>query len=286
MPGKRSKRSSAATNSNSAESIGEVMSRTVRIPRTYVKPGCERCSKLYDRDMDADRNYNYSPGVDRWLCAGCIDEIESEKREAAESERLQTRRNALVLPYRLGQMTFGGYDTGRGDLSARDRSRAWARDARDSPGIMLCGSPGVGKTHLGVAILNERLDDPRPLVETRPIGAPFEDCARFVDCGDLIASLQVCIQTKAPASEIIDPLRRCSLLLLDDLGSERSTEFSANTISLLLRGRWNDALTTVITSNLAPKALNERFDSRVISRMGGMCKDNVVLVQSKDYRLG
>lgn len=93
--------------------------------------------------------------------------------------------------------------------------------------------------------------------------------------------------------DFLDKLAETTLLILDDLGSERPNEWTAERLYLILNRRWEDQKPTIITSNLTGKALVARLAvpgaadlaERIVSRIAGMC-DPLGPFPKRDYRLG
>jgi DNA replication protein DnaC len=155
-------------------------------------------------------------------------------------------------------------------------------------GIMFTGPCGAGKSHLAAAILRQVVLD---------VGAS----AVFADYQDLLKRIQATF-SHAPGegdteSTVLQPVLEADLLVLDDLGSRRTTPWAEETIGHLLTMRYNEERVTIITTNLLdiePPAssrdhvpgdnvlLAERVSERVLSRIHEMCR--VVHVDGPDHR--
>ena len=106
-------------------------------------------------------------------------------------------------------------------------------------GLLFLGPPGVGKTHLSVAAL-------RALNQEQ--GVP----GLFTDFRDLIKELQASYDPVSQISEmdVLRPLLQSEILVLDDLGASRVTEWVRDLIGHIVNSRYNDRKVTLITSNL------------------------------------
>ena len=104
-------------------------------------------------------------------------------------------------------------------------------------GLLLTGPSGVGKTHLGVAALRE--------VVKKGIHS------RFCDYRELLKQIQNSYNPSVQATEldVLKPVFEAKVLLLDDLGAVKPSEWVWDTVSLVLNTRYNDNLTTIITTN-------------------------------------
>ena len=108
----------------------------------------------------------------------------------------------------------------------------------DSTGLLLIGSIGVGKTHLAVGIIKE-------LVVSK--GIP----CLFYDYRELLKQIQNSYNDSVKATEldVLRPVFETEVLVLDELGAVKPTEWVWDTVSLILNTRYNDNRTTIITTN-------------------------------------
>jgi DNA replication protein DnaC len=106
-------------------------------------------------------------------------------------------------------------------------------------GLLFLGPPGVGKTHMAVAAL-------RALIMEQ--GVP----GLFVDFRDLIKELQASYDPVSQTSEmdLLRPLLQAEILVLDDLGASRMTEWVRDLVGHIVNSRYNERRVTIITSNL------------------------------------
>ena len=150
-------------------------------------------------------------------------------------------------------------------------------------GLLFIGPCGVGKTHLSVAILNEVL-------------SRHDSSARFVDEAELLRSLQHSYGRDSQSSEeeLLRPLRRAELLVWDDLGTGRPTDWVRETIHTIINYRYTNQRLTIFSSNwnLPEKSsveslsrqptLSDRIGERLYSRVLEMCE--IVEMKGPDFR--
>ena len=151
----------------------------------------------------------------------------------------------------------------------------------DSRGLILVGSIGAGKTHLAVGALKAVIADR---------GAQF----LFCDYRELLRLIQNSYnpQVFTTELEILNPVMNAEVLVLDDLGAIRPTEWVWDTVSLVLNSRYNNMRTTIITTNypalppgaggLREETLGDRIGERMRSRLVEMCRE--VEMCGLDYR--
>ncbi len=145
-------------------------------------------------------------------------------------------------------------------------------------GLLYLGRCGVGKTHLAVAALKELINK----------GIP----ALFYDFRDLLKEIQDSYNPNIHTSElkILAPVFEAEVLLLDELGASKPTEWVQETITHIITKRYNDKKVTIFTSNYLDipigsaygESLTERVGVRLRSRLHEMCR--LVPMEGDDYR--
>lgn len=104
--------------------------------------------------------------------------------------------------------------------------------------------------------------------------------SQFIATHELKDMLHECIKDKIPIETVRNPLRSVEVLVIDDLGAEKTSEFFEETLYSILDYRLIKHKTTIFTSNLAQESLS--YGKRIISRIKGLSKP--LKVSSNDFR--
>ncbi len=144
-------------------------------------------------------------------------------------------------------------------------------DGVTDTGLLIVGPVGTGKTHLAVSILRE--------AHRLGLGIAFAQVPQVL--ADIRAGIG---RGDEEATAQIDMYSEVSVLALDDLGSERVTDWVHEQLFLIINRRYEEMLPTIITSNDSLEILEEHLGKRIASRLAGMCIG--VALDGPDYRLG
>jgi DNA replication protein DnaC len=173
-------------------------------------------------------------------------------------------------------------------------AQAFVRDypGSEEKGLLLMGPSGVGKTHIAVAALKE-------LIKRGHVGL-------FCDYRELLKEIQASYNPASESTEmrILEPIRTVEILILDDLGASKPSDWVRDIVGIVLNARYNERRTTIITTNyfdspaaesepvrlpngklIAPSredSLDQRIGARMRSRLFEMCR--TVEVFAPDFR--
>ena len=222
----------------------------------------------------------------RQFAQDCVCRIERR------AERMLRRAH---IPKRYEHCALENYETnfptsnrtlGAAHLRARKFVEGYPLETAGT-GLLLTGSIGVGKTHLAVGILQALV------AERGAIGL-------FYDYRDLLKQIQNSYnaQVRETELEILAPVFQAEVLVLDELGASKPTDWVWDTVAHILNTRYNDRRTTIITTNYAnagplgtesgarasmrEETLGDRIGERMRSRLQEMCV--VVEMQGEDFR--
>lgn len=205
-------------------------------------------------------------------CDKCRSELETQQRledeKALEAERLETMRanperllKECGVPSKYLNCSFENF-VGNDKLIS-----ALKRDI--DQGIFLTGITGCGKTHLAVAVLRELAKEGK--------------ASLFKNVSELLLDIRGSFRegAKITEQELVEKYSVAPVLVLDDLGSEKSSEYAINTLYIIINHRDQELLPTIITSNLTLTEIEIKLNARIASRISGL--RNVKLTMP-DYR--
>lgn len=174
---------------------------------------------------------------------------------------------------RFQNRTFETFRTTPGTEAAYQACQSFCR--RYQPhrrGLRIHGRYGCGKTHLAAAIVNTMTSK----------GVP----AMFVVTPDLLQSIRRGYDNPdvaKTAQAIVDSARTIDILALDDLGSEKPSDWVREQLFVLINARYEAELPTIITSNYSTADLVDRLGQRIVSRLIEMT--TAITMTAPDYRM-
>ena len=229
---------------------------------------CEVCGEPLEKMIEGGPVF----GMDRFhrqcLCERTKAEKEERERKLLEhAETVSRNRMICFSDRRMYDWTFANDD---GTVPAMELARGYTSSfgemMRENAGLLLWGGVGTGKTYIAASIANELIEQ--------------EYTVKMTNFATIINDLFSC----GDKNEYVDALMRYSLLIIDDLGAERSTEYALENVYYVIDRRYRAGKPLIVTSNLYLDAIRNEVSiekKRIYDRVLEMCVPVQVAGESK-----
>lgn len=203
------------------------------------------------------------------VCFKCESEAlakaEKEKADAEVAARelrdLRDRTEACMIPRRFADKTFENYakDTdsrARNFQACKDYADNFQKHFTDGRCMIMSGSVGTGKTHLAIAIAKQVLAE---------LGATV----RYTTVSNLLSDMKATYGGDSNRNDqhVMDEMTDPNLLILDEVGTTKQSEFEMATIFDLINTRYECMFPTIVISNLGLAQISEAIGERCYDRL-------------------
>ncbi|WP_273536819.1 ATP-binding protein [Pseudomonas sp.] len=199
-------------------------------------------------------------------CADAMQRVKDEERIAAErvkiaADRLAGRLGAALIPARFRDRSFDSFIA---DLPKQKKALATCKGYAENFAehfaagrcLLLLGNVGTGKTHLATAIANHIIRTTSGTAVYRTVGGILQHIkGSFSRDSDYSEAEAFAAYTKP------------SLLIIDEVGATKPTEFELATLFAIINGRYEEKLPTVVISNLSAAELPDALGERCVDRL-------------------
>lgn len=202
------------------------------------------------------------------------------KCECQLSYKQNSILKALNIPARYQHATLDNYKAmskfGHNILIDRIKEYIYSDEYKEGKGFFFYGTHGVGKTHLAVSILKELY------IKQNITGV-------FYDTRILLYDLKATFDGSSNTRDLLEHVISAPILILDDLGAERLSDWAKDILHYIIVKRYNDKLPVIITSNFELETdkdmeedISEKFGKGIVSRIKEMCY--IINIKGYDMR--
>ena len=180
--------------------------------------------------------------------------------------RLKKQCRLASVPMKYAGKRFADYEVTQDNRDAVQMAR-WYASQKPKRSLYFYGECGTGKTFLASLIAQEFLRDYQTVI--------------FGDVPELLAEIKRTFDNKGEsAQEVLDRYYTCDLLILDDIGAGKITDWVVAQLYEIINHRYNLSKRLIVTSNLDLEELKKRLATadgfsakRITSRLSEMCEE-------------
>ncbi len=244
---------------------------------------CSECGKELFETLNPITNTKMFP-----TCSCVLEKAEKEKQEMLQIG-LKKLRNKLFSENGIGRkysdITINHIDSVKGQEKAYNEAVEFLKRFsvnENTKGFGLFGGVGSGKTHIVASVVNQLCNErAQSFTEHEKEEAFFGRLtvtppARFISCIELLESIK-------GDNGVIKKYKTAKLLIIDDLGAARITEWADERLFEIIDYRYTQELPIIFTTNITPLELKEKIDKRTIDRLNEMC--NFISVTAPSQRI-
>ena len=218
---------------------------------------CGKCGEprqrfmLFDDPTDDDPEHKSElKVVTMCRCEREEEEREKRKEEAAKDmEKIQRLRNASLLDEKLRGATFDAFKLTKYNERNLKLCRRYAMKfdqmVEKDQGLIFWGSVGTGKSFAAACIANYLLERKVPVVMT-----------------SFVKLLEVFQSGRDEETSILNRLGYAKLVIFDDLGAERGTDYALEKVYNIVDSRYRKSLPMILTTNLTIEEMKSEVDMR------------------------
>lgn len=199
-------------------------------------------------------------------CADALQRQQDEERIAAErvknaADRLANKLGAALIPTRFRDRSFEGYKaTEPKQIKALTICREYAENFGEhfdaGRCLLLLGNVGTGKTHLATAIANHVMLNSAATAVYRTVGGILQHIKGSYDR-----------ESGYSEADAFAAYTKPSLLIIDEVGATKPTEFELASLFNIINGRYEEQLPTIVISNLPAGELSGALGERCVDRL-------------------
>lgn len=240
----------------------------------YKLKKCDKCGDLIEKEVVIFGSMRVVP-----LMCSCRKKDIKDRQQELDKQEKQLRLNSIIknslMDEKFKDSTFDNWDKERGNKKMYNIGTKYAdsflKMKEENVGLLIYGNPGNGKSYTTACIANKLINDMVPVV--------------CVSIDGLLKKIQNTYNSHGKEGEdsILRNLANAELLIIDDLGTEHYTEWSATKIYNILDSRYRNQLPLIVTTNFSLEKLKQMYHERTFDRLLEMCTP--VLNDGKSIRV-
>lgn len=209
-----------------------------------------------------------------------LEKLERERQQGCLKGKMRAYRDISIIDKKFINSTFTNADmTSNAMEVAKQYAEKFIQEGTAPVGLLFHGNVGTGKTFASACISNA-LTDANKTVMVLSIGLYINKLQR---------------EWAEAENNVLEHVKGCDLLVIDDLGVEKVTEFVKDKVFMLIDTRYRTGKPVIVTTNLELKndgltekqiqeglSIESRFGSRISDRLAEMCQ--VCAVTGKSWR--
>lgn len=196
--------------------------------------------------------------------AEALNEEDKQRAKFQEQRKLREMFSISDLGEKFEQASFEKFNIVKGTENAFKLSKRFVKEVDTElwkgVALMLWGEAGNGKSLLAASVANELESKGKTVV--------------FISMPNLLQKIRNTFNNnnRETENEIMKALHTCDLLIIDDIGAEKITDWVEDVIFRIVDGRYTRKKQIFITSNLSPEDLGKKIGFRSMDRLTEMCQ--------------
>lgn len=229
--------------------------------------GLLHCGKCRGKKQTRIPTLDFTNGKE--IIVSCICKCQAEENEQRETiekqkevmEHIKHLKNSSLIDDKLREVRLCSFQKDRDNQKVYTLAKKYVERFEEMykkrQGILLWGTVGTGKSFTAACIANELMDRMIPVIMT-----------------SFVKILQNIQKDSEEEKMFINQLNSARLLIIDDLGAERNTDYALEKVYNIIDSRYRTGKPLILTTNMSIKEMQENTDiryKRIYDRIFEMC---------------